>query len=809
MNASELLRSGFEHLSAGRHARARTDFEAARATAADAAPEMIRALRGLAAVDEAAGRPERARARLERASELGPDDAQVQRELGLLLARTGDTGAAVERLRRASELDASSVEIANDLGAALFDARRLDDAAASYRRALKLAPAAPIPALNLAEALEAAGEPDAAIEAARRAATSDPDLALSWSLLGATLVRANRPDEALGPLSRAVRLEPNDRAARDALARVRSRVRSEGARPAATRRSEAAARSDDVAAARRAATCDPDRASAWSRLGTALARAKRVSEALGPLRRAIELEPDDAGVQLALAQCLYALDADPNETASAFERAVELDANDAAAWRGLGHVELRRERYVAAARGLERALELEPDHPYARFHRAQALFELGDADESIAELRALAENGPSELRAAAAMNLAVTIPGAPTADHADVLAARRAFARTLPRTIGPGPEPRASSEPLVVGYVSSFFHRRNWMKPVWGLVNEHDRERVRVHLFSDAPLEALEGGYVQHATDRFTDLGGMSNQDAAAAIRAAAVDVLVDLNGYSEPNRLELYTRRPAPVIVGWFNLYATTGLDAFDALIGDDSVVTASEEEHFSERIVRVPGSYLTFSVDYPVPDVAPPPCLESGVLTLGCLASAYKITGDVVATWARMLAGAPNTRLLCRNKLLGTDEHRAWFAERFARAGVAPDRLELLGPCEHTEFLGTYDRVDVALDVFPYNGGTTTTEALWQGVPVATFAGDRWASRTSASLLNAGGLAEFVAPNVDEHVARVVALANDPDTPARLSELRAGLRSRLRAAPVCDTRGFARSMEALYRTLVTDRDR
>ena len=338
------------------------------------------------------------------------------------------------------------------------------------------------------------------------------------------------------------------------------------------------------------------------------------------------------------------------------------------------------------------------------------------------------------------------------------------------------------------------------MKPVWGLLNEHDRERVRVHLFSDAPLAALEGGYVPHSTDAFTDISQLSNAEAADAIRTAGVEVLIDLNGYSEPDRLGIYTRRPAPVLVGWFNLYATSGLAAFDVLVGDDSVVRPDEEGDYLERIVRVPGSYLAFSVDYPVPDVTPTPSLTSDRFTLGCLASAYKITDEVVETWVSMLRQAPNTQLLCRNKLLGNEEQRAWFAERFTSRGIERQRIELLGPCEHDAFLATYARIDLALDVFPYNGGTTTTEALWQGVPVATFDGDRWASRTSASILRAAGLDDFVATDRSAHIARVTELANDPNTPALLGELRMSMREHLRRSPVCDTSGLARAMEHLY---------
>jgi predicted O-linked N-acetylglucosamine transferase (SPINDLY family) len=292
-------------------------------------------------------------------------------------------------------------------------------------------------------------------------------------------------------------------------------------------------------------------------------------------------------------------------------------------------------------------------------------------------------------------------------------------------------------------------------------------------------------------------------------VAANEIDLLIDLNGYSAPERLGLYELRPARWIVGWFNQYATSGLDSFDYLIGDAQVIPPEEELFYTERILRVPHSYLTFEVDYPVPDVVPPPVLSAARVTIGCLASQYKITDQVVQTWADLLHRCPDARLLIRNAALGRPQHQAHLQQRFAAWGIGQDRLLLEGPAEHFQFLRTYDRIDFALDPFPYNGGTTTLEALWQGVPVVTFAGDRWASRTSASLLRAAGLDEFVGSDCHEYREIAVQLARSPDTPERLRVFRAGARERLRRSPACDGKSFARAVEALYSEILETPDR
>jgi predicted O-linked N-acetylglucosamine transferase (SPINDLY family) len=207
-----------------------------------------------------------------------------------------------------------------------------------------------------------------------------------------------------------------------------------------------------------------------------------------------------------------------------------------------------------------------------------------------------------------------------------------------------------------------------------------------------------------------------------------------------------------------------------------------------------------LTFDVGYRVPEVTPPPCLSRGYITFGCLAPQYKITPQVIESWARILHGSPQSRLILKNIVLGSAQNRQFVQGLFGRLQIAPKRVELAGPSEHFEFLQKYAEIDIALDTFPYNGGTTTMEALWQGVAVLTHYGDRWAARISASLLHNALLPEFVAKDLESYVSRAIDLANSPGTPALLAESRQTMRQRLRQAPVCDVHGFARDMEREY---------
>lgn len=489
-----------------------------------------------------------------------------------------------------------------------------------------------------------------------------------------------------------------------------------------------------------------------------------------------------------------------DEAIAAYQDVLRLDESYHPAWYSLGCAWEQRKDDAVALACFQNAIALAPDHGESHHNLGKVLHKLGLIDEAIESFRAALRLGKGFLPRT---SIATLIPGSPSADNRAILAARRSWAETHL----PPPCPRDKSRPawdglrrLRIGYLSSFFASLNWMKPVWGLINHHDRRRFDLFLYSDAAEAACRACYRKHPSDQFHDISKLSNRDAARLVEESRLDLLVDLNGFSRVDRLAVPALQPAPLIAAWFNMYATSGMACYDYLIGDDHVVPAGEEEFYTEKILRVPGSYLTFEVSYPVPAVAQPPILASGRVNFGCLASQHKITAPVVESWSRILLAAPDSRLFVKNSTLGSIPNRDLLAQRFEAHGIDRDRLFMEGPSSHYDYLSAYAQVDVALDPFPYNGGTTTEEALWQGVPVLTFPGDRWAARQGASIEHAAGLHEFVAQNLDDYVSRAVDLARSPDTARRLTELRHSMRDRLSRSSLCDTAGFAQNMERLF---------
>jgi protein O-GlcNAc transferase len=628
-------------------------------------------------------------------------------------------------------------------------AGRAREAADRYQQVLRTNPTQPDALYLLGVFSHQTGDQEAAIELMRRAIRVAGEQPRLHEILGLALMSRERYDEAEASLVRA----------------------SESGTPEAFNnlgilRKKQGRIDDAIAAFERAIERNRSFADALYNLGNAHRAKNALETAAGCFRRALAVDPAHTNALAALSQTLRVQG----------EHAEKLrEFADAAG-------------FFRAALSIE-PIAIDPASREVKHNLAHALFELGQADEALDLFREAAQ-GPRAALPRAMM--AVMIPGAPKATNEDILTARRAFAENdLPPLQSAAA--RQPKTPLRVGYVSSFFHRQNWMKPVWSLIARHDRSRFEIHLFSDAAESAVPDAY----RACYHDISALGNEDAARLIEENAIDVLIDLNGYSKLARLPLFMLRPAPIIVGWFNMFATTGMPCYDYLIGDDQVIPIEEEPFYREKILRVPGSYLAFDVTYSVPDVADPPYLTTGAVTFGCLAPLYKITPQAIIAWSQILRKTPRSSLVLRGTALQSEGARRYVAEAF---GGLAERVRLYGPANHYEFLETYNQIDIALDTFPYNGGTTTTEAIWQGVPVVTFRGDRWVSRTSASILRAGNLGHFVNRDLDGYIAQTISLANSPH---ELRELRRGMRSNLRTSPVCDTETFARNMERLYSSI------
>ena len=489
----------------------------------------------------------------------------------------------------------------------------------------------------------------------------------------------------------------------------------------------------------------------------------------------------------------------------AYDAIIGLGEATASIWNKTGDLLSLIGEFAQAIGAFQRAIELDAANPATHHHLARAFFTLGDVDRSLESLRQAAkltdQLDPWQ-------GIANIVPNAPMSSNTDIIAARQDWATRLAEcasTSRNGNRKRApgcweNNRPVHVAYLSAHFGGRNYMKPVWGLINRHNRGAFRIDLLSDKRFESPFPGYQPDSNDTVTDVSSLNDGQLAEFVEARQIDILVDLSAYSHQRRMSFFLQKVAPVTIAWFNMFGTSGFPAFDYIVGDNHVVLPEEEQHYVERVVRLPCSYLTFQVDYPVPDVASQPCLATGRFTFGSLVSQYKITPPVLDAWADILKRSPEAELLLANSNLNSPHNRSYVEGQFESRGVVSDQLRFLPPADHDSFLRYYDQIDLALDAFPYNGGTTTMEAIWQGVPVLTKRGDRWAARTSQSLLCECHLSDFVAADSSAYVEQAVGWATNQSSWSHLSTLRSTMRDRLRASPVCDSELLTREMEIFF---------
>ena len=539
---------------------------------------------------------------------------------------------------------------------------------------------------------------------------------------------------------------------------------------------------------------------AWYELGIVCFRLGRLPEAVEHLQRSARLQPDFARAQLALGGFLD-LQGRHAQAEPHLRRAAALDPGLAEAHYKLGNCLREQGDVVGAEASYREALRLEPRHHLARLNLANALFAQSRAREALPLYQTAAANIADIY---VHTNLKMQLNFAPELPDAEVFAAHEELGRRHAAPLAAAaPPPRNVPDPqrrLRIGYLSRDFGRHSLRYFLMPLIRHHDHTRFEIvcYHFGDRSDEVTD--YYRARADRFVDCGGLDDGQLAERIRGDAVDILVDLAGLTDRNRLRTVARRPAPVQIGWLGYPATTGVRALDYRISDRWIDPEPPAPPLAstEQPLRLAHGHFCYEPMTSSPEVNELPFDRNGYVTFGSLNQAPKLNGPLLALWARLLEALPGSRLLIQNVTTQHAPARARLLDAFAAEGIGPERVQFRPYEQAPTYLRTYHDVDIALDSFPYNGGTTTCEALWMGVPVVSRCGGRHVARLGASILNAVGLGELVADSAEGYLARALALAADA---ARLRALRATMRERLATSPLMDHVGFTRELESAYR--------
>jgi predicted O-linked N-acetylglucosamine transferase (SPINDLY family) len=732
-----------------------------------------------------AGRLQQAEALYRQILAAEPNHPDTLHFLGMLAHQVGKSDIGVELINQALFHRPDYIEAYINLGNAYRDQGKLDNAISSYQRALTLKPDFADAHFNLGNALRDQGKLEEAIASYRQALTLQPDDVEAYINLGNTLRDQGRLEEAIVSFQQALSVNPDFIEAHNNLGNT---LKDQGKLDEA------------VTSYRRALSLKPDYAEAHYNLGNALRDQGKLDEAVISYRQVLTLQPDYAEAYINLGNTLRD-QGKLDEAVTSYRRAFSLKPDYAEAHYNLGTVLKDQGKLKEAVASYRRALTLKPDYAEAHNNLGNALKDQGKLDEAVASYRQALVLKHDYLEVHSnllfCLNYKADVTQKEIYNESQQWHERFAESFQIDRikyTNSLSPDRR-----LRIGYVSPDFRTHSVAFFIEPVIRSHNREKVEVFCYANVKKPDKVTQRLQMEINNWYSIVGKKHETVADRIQKDRIDILVDLAGHSSDNSLPVFARKPAPVQVTWLGYPNTTGLKTIDYRFTDAIADPPDDEGRLhSEKLIRLEHGFLCYQPLATAPEVGSLPCLEHGYITFGSFNNLTKVTPDVIRVWARILQAVPDSRLLLKAKQLTDDETRMRFNEMFAREGIAPERLEMHSRMlKQEDHLGLYSRVDIGLDPFPYNGTTTTCEALWLGVPVITLLGNRHAGRVGASILHRLGLGELIASSAEKYIELAGALTLDRK---RLQKMRSSLRSRMQESELMNSRRFTRHLEDVY---------
>lgn len=531
-------------------------------------------------------------------------------------------------------------------------------------------------------------------------------------------------------------------------------------------------RSGDLGAAERYFTSairgNDSRAEHYFALATVQQKLGRASEAVVNFERALELTPGFPGAHSNCAAACVAL----GELAKAESHclaAIQSNPQDFMAHTNLGTVYQNRSEHDKAVECYRKALAIRPQYAHAHSNLLLCL-NYGPArnpEEVFEEHKRWA------------------------ARHADPLSSRSASASV----------DRSPRQRLRIGYISADFREHSVGYFIEPILASHNHRKFDIYCYSDVRKEDERTQRLRARASSWHPIQGLSDQDVAELVGRHKIDILVDLAGHTARNRLLVFARHPAPVQITYLGYPNTTGLSTIDYRLTDAVADPPGSEGLYTEELVRLQPGFLCYLPSPAAPGPGPLPADQTGYVTFGSFNNFPKVTDEVLELWGQVLNRVERSRIVLKSRQLRDATVRRRVRDALTKWGIDHGRVELHGPIPSVSgHLALYGRIDIGLDTFPYNGTTTTCEALCMGVPVISLAGISHAGRVGMSILSQVGLPSLVARDKQHYLDLAAYLAGDRD---RLRKLRAGLRPALLSSPLCDAAGFTRQLESTYRSL------
>ncbi|AMX03164.1 O-linked N-acetylglucosamine transferase, SPINDLY family protein [Microbulbifer thermotolerans] len=574
---------------------------------------------------------------------------------------------------------------------------------------------------------------------------------------------------------------------------------------------------------------------AWKSLGSVLLESGQRHSSLDVLEKALTLAPDDPELHNTMAQAMYRL-GHASEAVAHLEKALEIKPafkqarlmliklhNDAGEFeKALEHIAIAERdfadddtllsrkahaliqltRFGEGIRIHETIVAKYPDDPAHLSNLASAYRNVGRFEEAEAYYRKALELAPDQDKTFS--NLLMSMHYNPAYSAEDLFKAHLEWdTRFQPKERKPRPRPAdlSSDRRLRIGMISAGFRIHPVGQMITSALEALPREDFEIFAYTMNDMVDPLTKRMQQRADHWMSVTHLTEPQLADKLRSDRIDILLDLCGHTEGNRLRAVALEPAPLQVKWVGgLINTTGLQAMDYLISDAVETPPGVDHLYTEKLIRLPDDYICYMPRGDAPEPSALPALDNGYVTFGCFNNPSKLNEVILGKWASILHRVPDSRLFLKGMQFDSDEFAERTCQTMERLGIERHRLILEGHSKHRELLQAYNRVDIALDPWPYSGGLTTCEALLMGVPVITLPGPSFAGRHSATHLTNAGLPELVVDSWERYEALAVELASDP---ASLTTIRRSLRRQIKRSPVCDYKRFAKHLGIALRAI------
>lgn len=711
---------------------------------------------------------------------LNPSMTRAYANLASLLKEDGQQKEAEKLLRTALQINKQDALVLFDLAALLHESGKSLEAVQYYRQAIAIEPDNAVLAYNMAQVLYVLGNLDEALAHFEQAIDLSPTYFDALHQYGHCLCKKNQFKEAEQVWLQARALKPDHWQLLNDLAQLYKQLKQPIEYAAC------------IKAAMQVEAPDID---VLNNFTSGLINQQLFPEAERYCEQALSLGIENAFTYGNMALLLY-YKQDYPQSLEYYEKALQLMPDCAAFWSNYS-VSLRLLGEVERARqALEKAIALDPDYLDSYINLGSTYLEQGEVKSAVETYVKLIARAPHLDKAY--RNLLYTNSFANELSQEVHLQ----YARACGELFMSQAEPftnwllNAQDQRLRIGLVSADlrshpvgYFLEHWLKHV-------DAGKTEIYAYSSDGREDHYSQVLKKHCTQWRSLAGMNDALAASVIREDGIHILLDLSGYTSDSRVSLFAWRPAPVQASWLGYWDTTGIPAMDLVIADPVSVPAGSEGQFTETVVKLPHTRLCFSSPQSNEQVNALPALQNGYVTFGCFQKYSKVSDEVLAVWAQVFNALPEAKLYWQCKAFHDQQVQDEALARLKKAGIAPEQCVLMRPTARDAYFKSYHAVDLILDSFPFNGGTTTCEALWMGVPTLTMPGETMISRQGASMMTSAGLAEWVAADRQTFVQKAIQFV--ADLPA-LANLRAGLRAQVMHSPLMDGARFARDMERL----------